>query len=90
MLKLDGTSEAENAAKQGVPGLSLGKGHGCGPAEGKPAQGNWQSGGRKKRSVLSCSQREENVSGKKQTQQDEKRALTHTREMAEATEGQAL
>lgn len=27
---------------------------------------------------------------KKQTQQDEKRALTHTREMAEATEGQAL
>ena len=27
---------------------------------------------------------------KKQTQQDEKKALTHTREMAEATEGQAL
>lgn len=37
MLKLDGTSEAENGARQGVPGLSLGKGHGCGPAEGKPA-----------------------------------------------------
>lgn len=27
MLKLDGTSEAENGARQGVPGLSLGKGH---------------------------------------------------------------
>ena len=37
MLKLDGTSEAENGARQGVPGLSLGKGHGCGPAEGTPA-----------------------------------------------------
>lgn len=40
--------------------------------------------------MLSCSQREEHASIKKQTQLDEKRALTHTREMAEATEGEAL